>query len=138
METLRPAAEAKSVELRLDLDPSVEAVWGDADRLQQVVWNLLANAVKYTPQGGRVETQLKGEGKSATIIVRAQPAAPAETPKMNIVLFIEKCSVQIGVDNCLAILPHNSMIFSVTFPYPPRPAPSVLQRLALSVSCISI
>jgi two-component system CheB/CheR fusion protein len=69
LESVRPAAEAKGVELRLDLDPTVGPVLGDADRLQQIVWNLLANAIKYTPQGGHVETRLKSEGASVTITV---------------------------------------------------------------------
>jgi signal transduction histidine kinase len=70
LETVRPAAEAKGVELRLKLDPAAGRVLGDADRLQQIVWNLLANAIKYTPQGGYVETLLKSEGKSVMITVR--------------------------------------------------------------------
>jgi two-component system CheB/CheR fusion protein len=70
LESVRPAAEAKDVELQVELDPTVGPVLGDADRLQQIVWNLLSNAIKYTPQGGHVETQLKSAGKSVTITVR--------------------------------------------------------------------
>jgi PAS domain S-box-containing protein len=69
LKTVRPAAEAKGVELRLELDPKAGPVLGDADRLQQIVWNLLANAIKYTPRGGHVETRLEREGASVAIIV---------------------------------------------------------------------
>jgi len=58
LEAIRPAAEAKGLRLESALDPSVGAVAGDPDRLQQIVWNLLSNGVKYTPSGGRVEVRL--------------------------------------------------------------------------------
>jgi two-component system CheB/CheR fusion protein len=70
LETVRPVAEAKGVELQLELDSTVGPVLGDADRLQQVIWNLLINAIKYTPRGGHAETRLESYGKSVTITVR--------------------------------------------------------------------
>ncbi|NES94965.1 MAG: GAF domain-containing protein [Desertifilum sp. SIO1I2] len=59
IETVRLAAEAKSIQINTFLDPQVGRVWGDATRLQQVVWNLLSNAVKFTPPNGRVEVKLE-------------------------------------------------------------------------------
>jgi len=59
METMRLAANAKSIQLELLLDRNVGSVSGDATRLQQVIWNLLSNAIKFTPTGGRVEVKLE-------------------------------------------------------------------------------
>jgi PAS domain S-box-containing protein len=58
VEAVRPAAEAKGVRLRKVIDADAGVIMGDAARLQQVVWNLLTNAVKFTPGGGRVEVRL--------------------------------------------------------------------------------
>lgn len=58
LETVRLAAEAKSIQIHTQLDSQVGYVSGDANRLQQVVWNLLSNAVKFTPEGGQVEVRL--------------------------------------------------------------------------------
>ncbi len=54
LETIRPAAEAKSIELLAELDPGADALRADPVRLQQVLWNLLTNAVRFTPAGGCV------------------------------------------------------------------------------------
>jgi two-component system CheB/CheR fusion protein len=59
MATIAPTAVVKGVELEADLGDGVGAVWADPDRLRQVIWNLLANAVKFTPAGGRVRVELK-------------------------------------------------------------------------------
>jgi PAS domain S-box-containing protein len=69
METVRLAAEAKSIQMHVQIEPQVGQVWGDTSRLQQVLWNLLSNAIKFTPQGGRVEIRLERKGSQAQIIV---------------------------------------------------------------------
>jgi PAS domain S-box-containing protein len=68
-ETVRLAAQAKSIQIQTVLNSSVGLVAGDPSRLQQVVWNLLSNAVKFTPDGGRVEVRLDRIGSQAQIQV---------------------------------------------------------------------
>ncbi|MBW4643159.1 MAG: PAS domain S-box protein [Goleter apudmare HA4340-LM2] len=69
LETMRLAAEAKSIQLQLVLSDNESMVMGDANRLQQVVWNLLSNAVKFTPTGGQVEVRLSEIDHQAQIQV---------------------------------------------------------------------
>jgi PAS domain S-box-containing protein len=69
VESVRPTATTKGLTLKADIARNVGAVWGDPARLQQVMWNLLANAVKFTPPGGSVGVQLSREGAHVRIVV---------------------------------------------------------------------
>ena len=67
--TVQPAADARGVRVQTTVDPRVGPVSGDPDRLQQVVWNLLANAVKFTPRDGRVQVRLQRVNSHVEIVV---------------------------------------------------------------------
>jgi signal transduction histidine kinase/CheY-like chemotaxis protein len=69
LDTVRLAAQAKSIQLKTKFEPDVGQVLGDPSRLQQVVWNLLSNAVKFTASGGEVEIRLESVGTQAQIQV---------------------------------------------------------------------
>lgn len=69
LDAIRPAAEAKRIALQPVLDPRAGPITGDPARLQQVVWNLLMNAVKFTDKGGRVQVYLQRVDSHIEIIV---------------------------------------------------------------------
>jgi signal transduction histidine kinase len=69
LDVVRPSAEGKGIELRTTYSLQVGTVRADPLRLEQVIWNLLWNAIKFTPRGGRVEVRLESAQRQVRIIV---------------------------------------------------------------------
>ncbi|MCO6432646.1 MAG: response regulator [Deltaproteobacteria bacterium] len=59
LESIRPLAAAKQISISSDIQPTLPEINGDPDRLQQIFWNLLTNAVKFTPPGGAIKVRLR-------------------------------------------------------------------------------
>jgi signal transduction histidine kinase/ActR/RegA family two-component response regulator len=70
MDTVRPAAGSKGIRLERRFDGNIPRVFGDPNRLQQIAWNLVSNAVKFTPAGGRVEVALRRLDAHIELVVR--------------------------------------------------------------------
>jgi signal transduction histidine kinase len=69
VETIRPNADEKKIDVKLAVPEAPVVVFGDALRLNQICWNLLANAVKFTPEGGHVALEVAPNGASVRVIV---------------------------------------------------------------------
>jgi signal transduction histidine kinase/DNA-binding response OmpR family regulator len=69
IDSMRPTAQAKSIKFEVTCDKTATLVSGDSSRLQQIVWNLFSNAVKFTPEGGRVNVCLERSGEHAQIAI---------------------------------------------------------------------
>jgi PAS domain S-box-containing protein len=70
LQALKPTADAKGVLLEVTVDPAVPLVQADERRVQQILWNLLHNAVKFTPGSGRVHVSVSRNGTSAQVLVK--------------------------------------------------------------------
>jgi signal transduction histidine kinase/CheY-like chemotaxis protein len=69
IDAVRPSADAKSIVIRAILDPNAGPVFGDRNRIQQVVWNLLSNSVKFTPKNGKIDVVLRRVNSHVEICV---------------------------------------------------------------------
>ena len=79
IDAIRPAAEAKEIQIRSHFDAPDVIVRADVERLQQVFWNLLANAVKFTPARGTIDIYLRQEDSLAE--VRIEDSGPGVPPE---------------------------------------------------------
>jgi signal transduction histidine kinase/ActR/RegA family two-component response regulator len=70
VESTEPTATVKGVDLETQIESGVRPVSGDPDRIQQIVWNLLTNAVKFSPSGSRVLVRVSKAGENAEIAVK--------------------------------------------------------------------
>lgn len=82
VDTSRPAAQAKGIHLVMCLDSGAGIVDADPARVQQIVWNLVSNAIKFTPRGGRVQVGLAREGSRVRLLVADTGAGidPSQLP----------------------------------------------------------
>ena len=70
IDVVRPAAEAKKIEIKAELDSGVGPILGDPDRVQQILWNLLSNAITFSDAGGEIRVKLEDAVSEAIITVR--------------------------------------------------------------------
>jgi PAS domain S-box-containing protein len=75
VDTILPAANAKGVRVKVVVDPRAAPISGDPERIQQVVWNLVSNAVKFTPRGGQVQVRVERVNSHVEIVVSRQADA---------------------------------------------------------------
>ena len=70
IDVVLPAADAKGISIRARLGDTPYPMSGDADRLQQIAWNILSNAVKFTPPGGVIDVQIAEDARGVRLVVK--------------------------------------------------------------------
>ncbi len=151
VEIVRPFAEAKGVRLTVTFDPSLCPIAGDAVRLQQIAWNLVGNAVKFTPSGGHVFVEARADEKHIVVSVRdtgrgiapeflphvferfaqADSSAARQQEGLGLGLAIVKRLVDLhgGAATATSDGVGHGAVFTLTFPHPDvlsDPAPSLV------------
>jgi diguanylate cyclase (GGDEF)-like protein/PAS domain S-box-containing protein len=81
IDTLRPAAEAKKLRVETHFYPAVSYILADAERLQQIVWNLLANAIKFTPESTPEPVEVRIEPTESGTLIRVSDSGCGIDPK---------------------------------------------------------
>jgi diguanylate cyclase (GGDEF)-like protein/PAS domain S-box-containing protein len=81
IDTLRPAADAKNIRIDTHFDPAVSYILADAERLQQIVWNLLANAIKFTPESTSGSVEVLIEPTPSGTLIRFSDSGCGIDPK---------------------------------------------------------
>lgn len=81
IDTLRPAADAKNIRIDTHFDPAVSYILADAERLQQIVWNLLANAIKFTPESTSGSVEVRIEPTPSGTLIRFSDSGCGIDPK---------------------------------------------------------
>jgi len=79
--TLGPEASAKNIRVETHFDPAVSYILADAERLQQVVWNLLTNAIKFTPESAPNPVQVRTEPTASGVLIRVSDSGCGIDPK---------------------------------------------------------
>jgi signal transduction histidine kinase len=84
VDSFRPAASAKHLTVDTEIEPAAGTINGDSERLQQVVWNLLSNAIRFTPAGGRIQVCYARAGEQVELVVHdsGQGIAPEALPRL--------------------------------------------------------
>lgn len=91
METVRPLADDRSIEIESEFDSTVEKVYGDSERIRQIIWNLLSNAIKFTDENGQVmikltratREQIASRGQTHSIDHRFYELDPCSLPALS-------------------------------------------------------
>jgi PAS domain S-box-containing protein len=84
VDAVRPAMEAKAIRFDLEVDGALASLCGDPDRLQQVIWNLLLNATKFSSRGGSISLTLRGRGSEVVLAIadEGQGISPEFMPRL--------------------------------------------------------